>query len=494
MKALPPKSLSPKPLTRRALLTLLSVGIPLLASLGAAPAESTVTVNPSADWGTWQGWGCSLAWWANVFGTRDDIADIVFTTKSVVLNGGLLPGLGLTIARYNAGGCSPKAVGGITMQASSRIPAFKQIQGFWQDSSSPDPASSSWDWTVDANQRLMLQKARDRGASHFELFSNSPLWWMCRNHNPSGADNGADDNLPPENLRRHAVYLAAIAKYAADHWGIQFDSVEAFNEPSANWWNSHGTQEGCHFDAATQAVVIAALREELDTRGLSKIKVAASDENTYDEALHTWNSFRPAIKAQVSRVNVHGYQEGGGRRDLLFQATQPAELWNSEYGEGDGSGMSLAANLALDLRDLHPTAWCYWQPLDGSGWGLIQSDLGHNHIGAVNPKYFVLAHYSRHIRPGMTILDGGDDSTVAAYDPAAHKLVLVTANHQAGQWATYDLSRFRSVSGPVTLWTTDTGAGGERYAIRHDVRLNGKQFRAWLGPNTVQTFEVQAIK
>jgi galactan endo-1,6-beta-galactosidase len=488
------KALPQRPLTRRALLALLSVGFPLLASLGAAPAESTVTVNPGADWGTWQGWGCSLAWWANVFGSRDDIADILFTTKFTALNGDSLPGLGLTLARYNAGGCSPKAVDGSIMQVSPRIPAFKQIQGYWQDSHSSDPASSSWDWTVDANQRLMLQKARDRGASHFELFSNSPLWWMCRNHNPSGADNGADDNLPPENLRRHAIYLATIARYAANHWGIRFDSVEAFNEPSGNWWNSHGTQEGCHFDAASQAIVIAALREELDARGLPKIKVAASDENTYDDALRTWNSFRPAIKAQVGRVNVHGYQYGGGRRDLLFQATRPAELWNSEYGEGDGSGLSLAANLALDLRYLHPTAWCYWQPLDGNGWGLIQSDLSRKQIGEVNPKYFVLAHYSRHIRPGMTILDGGDGSTIAAYDLAAHKLVLVTANPQAGQWVTYDLSRFHSVSGPVTCWTTDTRAGGEKYVVRHDVRLNDKRFRAWLGPNTVQTFEVQANK
>jgi galactan endo-1,6-beta-galactosidase len=482
------------PLTRRALLALLSFGVPLLASLGAVSAESTVTVNPSADWGIWQGWGCSLAWWANVFGSRDDIADILFTTKSAVLNGGILPGLGLTIARYNAGGCSPKTVDGSVMQVSPHIPAFKQIQGYWQDSSSADPASASWDWTVDANQRLMLQKARDRGASHFELFSNSPMWWMCRSLNPSGADNGADDNLLPANLHRHAVYLASIAKYAADHWGIRFDSVEAFNEPSAGWWNSRGTQEGCHFDAAVQAVVIAALREELDSRGLPKMKVAASDENTYDDAFRTWNSFRPAIQAQVGRVNVHGYQYGGGRRDLLFQATRPTELWNSEYGEGDGSGMPLAANLALDLRYLHPTAWCYWQPLDGGGWGLIQSDPGHNQIGAVNPKYFVLAQYSRHIRPGMTILDGGDDSTTAAYDHAAHKLVLVTVSSQAGQWVTYDLSHFRSVSGPVTCWATDTRDGGERYIVRHDIRLSGKKIRAWLGPNSVHTFEVQAVR
>ena len=477
-------------MTRRAALLRLLGGIPLLSGLGAAPAAALLAINPDAGWGTWQGWGCSLAWWAGVFGSRDDIADLLFTTKSVTLNGESLPGLGLSVARYNAGGCTASAVDGSVMQASPRIPAFKQMQGYWLDPHRADPASGGWDWSVDENQRLMLQKARDRGASHFELFSNSPLWWMCRNHNPSGADNGAEDNLQPSSQRRHAVYLAAIAKHAADHWGIKFDSVEAFNEPIAAWWNSHGTQEGCHFDAATQAVVIAALREELDGHGLSKIKVAASDENTYDDALRTWNSFSPAVKAQVGRVNVHGYQYGGGRRDLLLGAVMLKELWNSEYGEGDGSGLSLAANLALDLRYLHPTAWCYWQPLDGNGWGLVQSDLSRAQIGPVNPKYFVLAQYSRHIRPGMTLLDTGDDSTVAAQDHAGQKLVLVTVNRAAGRWLTYDLSRFRAVSGPVACWTTETRPGGQKYARQGSLLLNGKRLRAWLAPNSVQTFEL----
>lgn len=484
------------PLTRRAALALLFGGISAASSLGAAPAESLLVINPDADYGTWQGWGCSLAWWAGVFGSRDDIADLLFTTKSTLLNGETLPGLGLTVARYNAGGCSANAVDGSLMQASPRIPAFKQMQGFWRHlrpsgpSSSSDLASVGWDWSMDESQRLMLQKARDRGAAHFELFSNSPLWWQCRNHNPSGADNGAEDNLQPSSRRRHAVYLAAIAKHAADHWGIRFDSVEAFNEPSADWWNKNGTQEGCHFDAETQAAVIAALREELDRRGLTQIKVAASDENTYDAALRTWNSFRPATKALVGRVNVHGYQYGGGRRDLLFRAVTPTNLWNSEYGEDDASGMRLAANLALDFRYLHPTAWCYWQPLDGNGWGLIQSDLTRKQIGPVNPKYFVLAHYSRHIRPGMTLLDSSDDRTVAAYDRAAQKLVLVTTSHATGQWITYDLSRFGAVSGPITRWTTDTRSGGEKYAVHRDTHLAGSQFRVWLGPNSIQTFEI----
>ena len=49
----------------------------------------------------------------------------------------------------------------------------------------------------------------------------------------------------------------------------------------------------------------------------------------------------------------------------------------------------------------------YWQVLDKRGWGLVECDedrpSGPAILGTVNMKYFVLAHYSRHIRPGMTI-------------------------------------------------------------------------------------------
>ncbi len=67
-----------------------------------------------------------------------------------------------------------------------------------------------------------------------------------------------------------------------------------------------------------------------------------------------------------------------------------------------------AANLCLDWRWLHPTAWCYWQVMDPSaGWGTIRYDAGTLNAGAVETKYYVLAQFTRHIRPGMRIIDTG---------------------------------------------------------------------------------------
>ena len=115
---------------RRTLLT--AAGGALLGSAlatGTARADSSITVTPGTSYGSWEGWGTSLAWWANVFGDRDDFADIFFTTKSVTYNGKSLPGLGLNIARYNLGGCSWNTYNGSSMVASANIPAVQADRG-----------------------------------------------------------------------------------------------------------------------------------------------------------------------------------------------------------------------------------------------------------------------------------------------------------------------------------------------------------------------------
>ena len=215
-----PRALQGTPVVRPNLFRLLWLAITLFSSLSRA--DYTTTLNPTNTYGTWDGWGASLCWWARVFGTRNDLADLMFTTNFVTLNGQSLPGLGLTMARYNLGACTTNSINGDHIQLSANIPAHRQMPGYWLDWSSSDPASTSWNWTADANQLSMLQKAKARGVNLFELFSNSPLWWMCANHNPSGADNGANDNLQSWNQASHAAYLGIVAQYARDHWGDHF--------------------------------------------------------------------------------------------------------------------------------------------------------------------------------------------------------------------------------------------------------------------------------
>jgi len=480
--------------TRRTVLSAAAAAVAGTA-LGArvASADTTITVDAGANFGTWEGWGTSLAWWANVFGDRDDFAELFFTTNSVSYGGSSRPGLGLSIARYNLGASSWNSVNGESMVASANIPRFKQIEGYWQDWNVTDP--SQWQWTADAKQRAALTKAVARGAAA-ELFANSPMWWMCLNHNPSGASGGGN-NLQSWNYRQHAVHLAETARHARDSWGVTFRTVEAFNEPSANWWTATGTQEGCHIDASIQRTIVGYLREELNNRGLSGVRVSASDESLFDQARTTWSSFDSTARSVVAQVNTHGYQYESGRRDLLYDDVRSAGkiLWNSEYGDGDGTGLRLATNLCLDFRWLHPTAWCYWQVMDPSaGWGVIRYDAGTLQAGAVETKLYVLAQFTRHVRPGMRVLGASTDNVVAAYDAGARRLVLAAVNTGAAQTITFDLSRFTTVPGTTaTRWTTVTASGGDRYVRRADVTPNGKSIRLAFPAGSVQTIQVDGV-
>ena len=526
-------------------------------------AKSTIcdTILPSTQsYGKFEGFGVSLAWFGNVFGERDDISDALFTLNPAVsineLNDISLPGLGFTIARYNVGACSYNtAPDGSEIQLSPNIPGWKQIEGYWLDWSSADPESNSWVWNVDATQRTALNKAIERGANIIEFFSNSPMWWMLNNHNPSGSDDGASDNLQSWNYNQHAVYMATVVEHFSTHFNITATSVDPFNEPIADWWAADGTQEGCHFDHSTQAAVLALLRPELDKRGLQSVSIAASDESFVDMALDTWNSFDTDTQALVDIINVHGYEGTDGDRRGLYEAATAAGkvLRNSEHGDGDGSGQQLAQRWMMDFTQMHVSAMSYWQALDGGGWGLLDADLNYAQVKAANRKYFVVAQFSRHIRPGMELLDAGDPSgmTVVAYDAALQRMVLVTTRLRVsssvgstteggtGMTATksvstpphtnrapspiseqqesnsrevpaygaqseqyiYDLSAFSQVLGPVSGWVTDLadkgasgGEGNQLYVARNDTaHLTEKTLFVEFSPLQIQTIQIDNV-
>ena len=472
------------------------------AAPAPGPAALDIRPDPSGPRRTWEGWGTSLCWWAKVFGDRDDLADAFFTTReSVRVENHEVPGLGFNIARYNAGACSANEVDGRRMAASKNILPFRQIDSLWLDPRDADPDSANWDWSADANQRSALLKARDRGADRFELFSNSPPWWMLANANPSGAADKHAENLLPAHRDNFAAYLAAIALRAKTRWGISFTTVEPFNEPISGYWFDEGKQEGAFFSPAAQADFLPRLRAALDARGLQALPIAASDETSYTHALKTWNSFDAATKSLVSQVNVHGYEGAKGPRRALHEAVSRdgKPLWNSEYGDREGDGLLMARCLHLDFDQLRPVAWAYWQAVDGgikglggSGWGLFDANLLEGSKLSPNPKHHVLAQYTRHIRPGMTVLESGDASTLVAWSAAKKRLVLVSFNDGPARLVRFDLSAFAAPDQPIASWLTSPKAEA-RYAPQPPLPLAQGRLETTLPADSVQSFELRDV-
>ncbi|EEY65832.1 uncharacterized protein PITG_03358 [Phytophthora infestans T30-4] len=476
---------------------------PLVAADHTVKADASTTLLDK-----WEGWGTSLCWWANAFGDREDIADVFFTRKdSVKLEGAAtaLPALGLNIARYNVGGSSKNVIddGGteIAMKQSENMPPFKFIESFWLNWVSNDSTSKSWDWDADLKQRTMLDLAIKRGVDITEAFSNAPPWWMTHNHATAGGDDGKKDNLQSWNHDAFALYLAMVVKQARDSWGVNFTYVEPFNEPMSTWWTFPGKQEGCHFEVKTQNSLLLQLRGYLDKFGLKDVIIATSDENTPSIALSTLTSMsgNPDVMTTFGKVNTHGYEglspyRGKDREPLKSLVTKSKKtLWDSEYGEKDGTGLGMAESIALDINQMGVSAFVYWQVLDGGGWGLIQSSPGNMTISAPNTKYYALAQYSRHIRPGMAILSTDDVNTVMAHDAKSKLLVLATVNTgDAASKVTYDLASFKTVAGPVSAWTTETSGKGALYKAS-TVKLSGTSFSVSIPAASVMTFEVEGV-
>jgi len=520
------------------------------------PPAAVVAPNPSETRvASFDGWGTSLCWWANQYGGAPGkygasyLADLIFGSGTVRdPKGDLLPGLGINIVRYNIGGGG----GGATIDkdtvelVSPKNPVdaypYHYIWGFWKKwGPDPDEYDTSnpeyWDWNVDANQRAMLTLARDRGANVFEFFSNSPPWWMCRSHSSSGGDllSAISGNLQSWNIEKFAKYLVTVVQYAHDHWGIDVSSIEPFNEPDPPSWylvlpnGVLSSQEGCNFGCNLAAKLVAgvlqqdvidALHVELNNAGLqARVALTANDSNSVVYALENFTFFvdqSPDILKKIKKFNVHGYggDDGlhgldpyrGTLRPALRKAIRDigAQLWMSEVGDGDKTGMTMATSIMLDLAELWPSAWVLWQVVDPN-WGLFENSTSDKEvIGAPKASYYVFAQCSRHLTKGCKIIGdittiGNDDNvtladlkSIVAYDAGNRKLVIVTLNLERGRWITYDLSTLPTVAGPVESWET-TGDGTKKYKFNNGVELKAKKFRFRCDPNSVCTFEIQGV-
>lgn len=409
--------------------------VPLLAAAVALSLQSsTIGVYPNEKLQKWDGWGTSLAWWAYVVGSEpDDVREDVMQR--------LFGYLKLNIVRYNIGGGeNPEHH---HMQYRAQMPGFL----------GPD---RKWDWTADAGQRWVLQRAKEMGADRFESFSNSPPYWMTISGCASGNRDGTD-NLRPDMVDAFADYLVQVNEHFRSAWGIHFETLEPLNEPSGNWWKFGGRQEGCPVKLGpNQSRVLEALGRAL-AKAHSRTRIAASDESDIDTAVRAFDALSPKAKSLVWRVNTHHYG-GSKQRELHDHVTAVSKrLWMSEEGDKDPTGLTMAERIVRDIREMKPSAWIYWQAIDqsGSNWGFVDMDLnGRKPGGVVHKKLFAYANFSRFIPEGSTLISIDDASSIAATTKAG--TVIVTVNNGPERHVRYDLVKIRRAKSVRAFRTSPT--------------------------------------
>jgi O-glycosyl hydrolase len=402
----------------------------------------TIRIDPHARETVFRGWGTSLAWWADAVGRwprarRNAVVRQVFGRSD--------GGLGLTVARFNAGGGENP---GIVCTMTSRA----AMEGYRPGRDAPI------DKSADPGQRAVLREAAaavrtDGGDLLVELFGNSPPWWATISGSVTGNSN--EDGWPLPNLDRvferdYLRYLHDVADFVERDARVHVASLSPFNEPTARWWVLGGRQEGCHFSPEGIDHLLTTLSKMPEaTEGRT---IAASEEWSLEQAVATYDALGPSARRTVGRLNVHTY-DGQWRSAVQARAARAGiGLWVSEFGEGEATGFDLAAAIVRDLRELSPNAWVLWQAVSPDHWGALRL-LPDGSAVEATPKFEVFARFTRSIRPGMRLVGTDDPHSVAAVG-AGIVSAVVLGSLDAEETVRIDLGNH--AVGFVEVATTDT--------------------------------------
>lgn len=419
---------------------------------GAAGAfEPVRPISPGrAERSRFQGWGVSLAWWAEIVGGWDATAAGAADAGAVEValfgnpaaptglmwQGQPVDALGLNVVRYNIGASRWSSGAGMGCTQAFRpggaVPSVEpQRDG---------PVNLMYDRAqvrvLDAAQQLADGADVPGERTELEAFANSPPWWLLPRSDRCPNKGG---DLKPRNVAAYAAYLRKVVEAFAEQKsraapnGVVFQTVEPLNEPSNAWPGGRGgrckstCQEGAHFDTSMQAVILRATCRQF-ARFDPRTRVVGPDDFNTSDTLSDWRAYLSGLSC-VHQVNTHTY--GVAQAQTLGRDVHGSgrRLWVSEYGTGT-TGVTLASQIADNLNTLQPQAWVYWTGMEGrGGWGLLQDDSypqaaapcsSGTTTGCVapTPRYFELEQYSRFIRGGAQLFP------VSAEGPGGVRVVV----------------------------------------------------------------------
>lgn len=398
-------------------------------ALLCSATQGEYEINTNKRFQQHEGWGVSLCWWANMCGQQDEahldsLIDWLVSPE----------GLNYNIFRYNIGGgdepqwlyCSEHHMGkGKGLRA--------EMEGF------QDYRGDRYHWDRDAAQiRVMRMIKAKRPDAIFEAFSNSAPYWMTKSGCVGGNVDPNDDNLNPDYYADFAHYLVDVCRHMKDAYGIEFRTLDPFNEPNTDYWNCSGSQEGCHFSTKSQIDFIRVLHPILKASRLRTV-ISASDETNVEKSIIAFNDYAKAgVLGLIGQFNTHTYKGNADEKAELCRLAREngLRLWQSETGSG-GRGIEgnlrMAQRLIEDIRCLQPAAWVDWQYVEqrGDQWCLVTSADWKTYNR--NRNYYVRQHFSRFIPAGYTFVDTTCPDALAAISPDGKRLVFVAVNNSADE-------------------------------------------------------------
>lgn len=490
-------------------ITATAVSVPDASHAATTPVR--ITPNPATASEPFEGWGTSLVWFANATGNypadvRQKLFDAVFGED----------GLNLNIARYNIGGGNATDVppylrpgGAVPGFWNPDLPATDDKGAITSTYADRDRYKAAWnpddpthyDFTADSAQRWWIDALKDK-VTHWEAFSNSPPYFLTQSGFVSGGINNAtSEQLATADMDKFAGYLTTVVDELEKEHGIQFDTIDPFNEPNTNYWStsipsgqtwptSASRQEGAHIGPQRQDEMIKALAARLaDPDTTTDAVISAMDETNPGIFATNWNTWSLESKNAVDQLNVHTYGTGGRQvvRDIAKAADKP--LWMSEV-EGNwtpgrgfnpvdiGNGLGMAEHIVGDLRELEPDAWVFWQPVEDLynmekveqlNWGSVFIDFDCNADGnserrlkdgdadpsckvLTNEKFNTVRNFTHYIHPGDRLVASSNAQSTAAVDADGSGATIVHVNSAtADRTVEVDLSGFGTIAANATV-------------------------------------------
>ncbi|MBQ2003069.1 MAG: hypothetical protein II240_07225, partial [Bacteroidaceae bacterium] len=402
-------------------------------------------------------------------------------------------GLNYRFFRYNIGGGDDPLNQNCTEHHMGNGKGLRaEMEGF------KDFSGDVYHWERDAGQRKIMLKIKEkRPDAVFEAFSNSAPYYMTYSGCVAGNTNAGKDNLRPEYYEEFAHYLVDVCKHYKDEYGIEFKTLEPFNEPVTNYWGANGSQEGCHFDASSQVNFLRVLAPILKESGLSTV-ISASDETSVGQSVSTFNTYLSSgVMPLVGQWNTHTYSANNADRarisHLAYQANKP--LWMSEVGAGGngiGGNLSLAKKLVDDMRYIQPEAWIDWQYMeeDNDQWCTIRGSFANQTYSKVK-NFYVRQQCSRFIKQGYDIVASLDENSLAAVNAARDTLVVVMLNEGTTAVHEVDLSFFENIKYKYKIRAYRTSAN-EDLKLVTDFKLNDNVVTVNMPTQSITTLVVAA--
>ena len=318
--------------------------------------------------------------------------------------------------------------------------------------------------------------AQQQGAVLFATPWNPPSWMT--EHFSSGGRSGK--RLKRSNYGDYLNHLNSFLDFMKSK-GVNIYAISIQNEPDYGaewtWWTS---QECVDF--------LANYADKI------KVKVMSPETFQYNKQYYRdiLNNKKANNNVDIFATHFYGTQRSQMDFPQLENGLYPRELWMTEVyvpnSNNDADTWPEAVDVAVNIHNAFVVGG-----MNAYVWWYIRRSYGPmKENGKISKRGYMMAHFSKYIRPGSARIDATEipkkNIYVSAYkNDKEKKIIIVAINHGNESYAQLFEIKGKKIGSVDRYRTSQT----ENLAKTSNLTNDGKSFWAQLNANTVSTFVVK---